>query len=436
MMLSYKSGMLILLGILVFLSAACQLYQPVLGQTPAITEEVEDVQIDTTPTISSLSVPGFAAFLEQVQGSQRSERQGLVNLFTAKLESGPLIKDDQVVFLYRGEGYKVQLVGDMNNWNVEVAPELSRVEGTDLWYYSELFKEDARLDYQFLVDDQSLVLDQFNPNLSPGATGPNSSLIMPNYQTPPEFLASTKEILTGTLTTHTIDSQHLNQTRTFFVYEPPGQIVGEQLPSVYINDGSDYLNIIDAPSILDRLIAERLIPPIVAVFIPPLDRNFEYYSNESYVRFLADELAPFIQGTYATDPNPESTAILGSSLGGNAALFAAQKRPDTFGLVGSISAIIEENVDPLINAYSQDIGGLQVERQLPVHIRPYMVVGSYETDVEFDGTRKNILSGNRALAQVLRDGGYNLVYEERSEGHSWGMWQAAFGQALDNLFNR
>jgi enterochelin esterase-like enzyme len=65
-----------------------------------------------------------------------------------------------------------------------------------------------------------------------------------------------------------------------------------------------------------------------------------------------------------------------------------------------------------------------------------MVVGSYETDVEIDGTRRNILSGNRALAQVLRDGGYNLVYEERSEGHSWGMWQVALGRALDNLFNR
>jgi enterochelin esterase family protein len=324
----------------------------------------------------------------------------------------------------------------MNNWNVEAAPELSRVEGTDLWYYSELFEEDARLDYQFLVDDQSFILDQFNPNISAGAKGPNSSLIMPNYRTPPELLASAKEIPTGTLTTHTIDSQHLNQTRTFFVYEPPGQIVGEQLPSVYINDGSDYLNIIDATSIMDKLIAIRLIPPIVAIFIPPIDRNFEYHSNDSYVRFLADELAPFIRTTYATDPNPETTAILGSSLGGNAALFAAQKRSDTFGLVGSISAIIEDSDDPLIDAYSQDSRGLQAEGQLPVQIRPYMVVGSYETDVEIGGTRKNILSGNRALAQVFRDGGYNLVYEERSEGHSWGMWQVALGRALDNLFNR
>jgi enterochelin esterase family protein len=435
-MSTHKSGMLILLGILIFLGTACQLYQPDLVLTPTITEEVEDVQIDSTSTISSLSVPGYADFLEQVQESQRNERQGLVNLYSAKLESGPLINDDQVVFLYRGEGYKVQLVGDMNNWKVEAAPELSRVEGTDLWYYSELFEEDARLDYQFFVDDQSFILDQFNPNLSAGATGPNSSLIMPNFRTPPELLASTKEIPTGTLTTHTIDSQHLNQTRTFFVYEPPGQIVGEQLPSVYINDGSDYLNIIDAPSILDRLIANRLIPPIVAIFIPPIDRKFEYHGNDSYVRFLADELAPFIRATYATNPNPESTAILGSSLGGNAALFAAQKRSDTFGLVGSISAIIEESVDPLINAYSQDSRGLQAEGQLPNQIRPYMVVGSYETDVEIDGTRRNIISGNRALAQVLRDGGYNLVYEERSEGHSWGMWQVALGRALDNLFNR
>lgn len=431
-----RKPILLLFGIFISMSAACQLYQQTPDPSTTISEKVEKPQATPTSTISSLSVQGFESFLEQAEGTDRNERQGLVNLYTARLESGPLIEDNWVIFLYRGEGYRIQLIGDMNNWNADVAPVLSRVDGTDLWYHQQQFEEDARLDYQFLVDDKSSILDQFNPKSTAGALGPSSTFMMTDYQMPPELLPPTKEIPQGSLTSHTIDSQYLDQIRTFFVYEPPGQTIGEPLPTVYINDGSDFINIINAPSILDKLIADRLIPPIVAVFVPPIDRKTEYHANESYVRFLADELAPFLQTNYETDPDPENTAVLGSSLGGNAALFTAQSRPDIFGLVGSFSAVIEEDDEPVIDQFFNDDLGLQIEGQLPPDIRPYLVVGSYETDVEVDGERMNILAGNRKLAQVYRSRGYNLVYEERPEGHSWGMWQAALGRALDTLIDR
>ena len=418
------------------MSAACQLYEQSVGPTTGNSDGAEESQTASTLTINALSIQGFESFIEQAKERNRIDRQELVNLYTAKLETGPLIENSRVIFLYRGEGYKVQLIGDMNSWNTDVAPVLSRVEGTDLWYYHAQFEEDARIDYQFLVDDSSSILDQFNPNVTTGAPGPSSTLMMPGYHLTPELLPSAREIPQGSLGSHTIDSQYLDQIQTFFVYEPPGQTIGEALPTVYINDGSDFLNIINAPSILDKLIADRLIPPIVAVFVAPIDRKTEYLANESYVRFLADELVPFVQAAYGTDPDPDSTAVLGSSLGGNAALFTAQRRPDTFGLVGSFSAVIEEEDEPLINQFFNDNLGLQVEGPLPQKIRPYLVVGSYETDVEVDGEKMNILAGNRKLAQVYRDRGYSLIYEERPEGHSWGMWQAALGRALDTLFNR
>ena len=82
---------------------------------------------------------------------------------------------------------------------------------------------------------------------------------------------------------------NLNQLRTFIVYEPAGQIVGEKLPSLYVNDGGNYLNLINSPAILNNLIARREIPPMIVIFLPPVLTNEEYNQNDAYVSFLSDE---------------------------------------------------------------------------------------------------------------------------------------------------
>jgi len=59
--------------------------------------------------------------------------------------------------------------------------------------------------------------------------------------------------------------------------------------------------------------------------------------SDGYVRFLAEELKPFIDRTYRTRTGPDDTVIMGSSMGGLISLYAMMKRPDVFGAAGCLS---------------------------------------------------------------------------------------------------
>lgn len=377
---------------------------------------------------------GFAELLQQAEGSKSNQRQPLVDRYVAHLQQTPLTDQDGAIFLWRGEAFSVHLVGDMNNWDLEAAPILNRLEDTDLWYLEMDLEDDARLDYQFVIDASDWRLDPLNPRTIRDGFGPNSELVMPGYKIPDELLPSIELVPAGELHSHTLDSSHLGQTRTFFVYVPAGQLVGAKHPSVYINDGGDYLNLIDSLEILDRLIAQRQIPPLVAVFIPPINRNVEYAMNDNYVNFLADELVPFIQQTYDTDPDPAKTGALGASLGGLSSLYSAITRPDVFGLSAGQSGVYSVGNDALINLVRFEppvIGAEGADRQTT---RIYLVVGTYETAVSGDSEAGDLLDANRRLAAALQSFRVEFAYEERPEGHSWGLWQGTLGRALGYLF--
>ncbi|MGB3716259.1 MAG: alpha/beta hydrolase-fold protein [Candidatus Promineifilaceae bacterium] len=421
--------------LLLVLSVGCQTETstsaPTGLPTPAATE--------TTPapieTIEQDLIAEFAELLNQAELTKAFERQPSVDRYFAHLQSAPITGDGVAMFIWRGEASSVQLAGDMNNWDVEAAPYFNRLEGTDLWYLETVFEVDARLDYKFVINGDDWRLDPLNPRTIMGGFGPNSELVMPGYKIPDELLPTDSTIATGTIESHTLDSLHLGQTRTFFVYVPAGQIVGAKTPSIYINDGGDYLNLIDAVAILDKLITDREIPPLVAVFIPPINRDLEYTLNDDYASYLADELVPFIQRTYDTDPNPARTGTLGASMGGLAALFSAITRSDVFGLAAGQSGAYSVGDDAVIDklqtaSMAYDIGGSS-RRDL----RMYLVVGTYETAISGDSSTGDLLGANRRLADVLESTKYEFKYDERPEGHSWGLWKGTLGQALSFLFN-
>jgi enterochelin esterase family protein len=251
---------------------------------------------------------------------------------------------------------------------------------------------------------------------------------MPGYEIPTELLPSEMVIPQGMITSHTIDSSYVNQTRTFFVYEPAGQIVGGKLPTIYFNNGTQYLNLIDTPAILDSLIAKRIIPPLIAVFVPPINISQEYMLEDAYVAFLADELVPYVQQAYDADPNPEKTGVMGSSLGGLAAVYTAFTRPDVFGLAAGQSGDYGVNENKLIQLAKRHQAGTANSQP----VRYYLVAGTYETaDGDESGT---ILVANRRLAEALDTTDQVFLYEERPEGQSLGLVEGTIGRALAFLY--
>lgn len=136
-------------------------------------------------------------------------------------------------------------------------------------------------------------------------------------------------------------------------------------PVVYMNDGDTAFwsgglgnkswHVADA---LAQLYAEGAIPRVIVVAVVPLHREIEYTHAdwapgkeccgvEQYTAYVADHVKPFIDAGYRTLPEAASTAIIGSSHGGLAAFYMANRRPEVFGRAGCLSPSFWAGLDPV-----------------------------------------------------------------------------------------
>ena len=77
--------------------------------------------------------------------------------------------------------------------------------------------------------------------------------------------------------------------------------------------------------------------------LPPeyLDRVKALYGgtplSDEYLKFIVEELKPFIDQRYNVSAARDDTAIMGSSMGGLISLYALTEYPDVFGMAGAVS---------------------------------------------------------------------------------------------------
>ena len=131
----------------------------------------------------------------------------------------------------------------------------------------------------------------------------------------------------------------------------PANAPAKPLPYMVFLDGSSYLgNGLRAATVLDNLIAAKVLPPMVGVFIDPgvlpairqdaqnrYERVFEYDSlSDRYVNFLLEEVLPMVATRHALSSDPDEHAIGGTSTGAVGAFVAAWHRPDVFHRVLSL----------------------------------------------------------------------------------------------------
>ncbi len=375
------------------------------------------------PTVTPLPEPnsaaGFQHFLQEVQVALLADRPAIANRYWARVDA-PITDGETVVWFYRGVGARVELVGDTTGWHTPIP--LTRIGGTEFWYLEQAVSADSRIDYQLIVDGTP-TLDPSNPQRIVSGFGLYSVLTMPAYHQP-AILHEQFDYAKGELREHTIESRVLGQTRTFFVYRPAGQLIGSQYPSLYVHDGSDALTLIDMPDVLDRLIGRREIPPLVAVFIPPITRSVEYNGDANYMEFVAREIVPFVQENYAVDLSPAQTGVWGASLGGLLAFELGANYGDVFGRIFAQSAAFSMS-EKSIAALAE---GLAAEQKL------YLNIGTYETTIFPEQPMGDFLTANRAMRDLLAETNIPFDYNEWSQGHSWGLWQDALPDGLQYLF--
>lgn len=386
----------------------------------------------------------FQGFLDKIDTIKSPpKRQAAVDEFikNVRMNSYPHIEDEQTaVLFFQDQVDHVSAIGDVSNWVKEIP--FKRVNDTDLFYLVLKLEKDARLEYLIKSDrDTEPHIDPFNPFIVHNGFGPNSELAMPQYKCLKVFDEYTygKKGNYDRLEKLIIGPGILPYEHDVYVFLPKNyNPESRAYPTIYIQDGRDYIEYAITPVLLDNLIDSHKIIPVVAVFINPPNRHLpeqpnrmtEYGMSNDYVNFMADELVSTIEDKYKTGGSPASRLVAGDSFGGLISAYAPFLRPDVFGLGYSQSGYQSFDNDCLINAY-------RLSELKP--IRLFIDIGTYEKVVGADmlpEDETDFLAANRRFEKVLREKGYDFVYREYPEGHTWGNWRAHMADALIHFFGK
>jgi enterochelin esterase family protein len=355
-------------------------------------------------------------FLTELTSRPEHERSYVVDRFMSSCPSIPgFTGEERAHFLFRGHAGSVTIPSDANGWNPAGSP-MVRIEGTDLWHHTSTFESNARIDYKFLIDGMHWILDPLNPLRVEGSYGWNSELRMPRYKSPRE-IEFYENMSHGSVVAAEIRSEILSNTRSIRIYTPPGyHRTDEKFPVVLFHDGLEFLSMGCVNNILDYLIARRRMAPVIAVCVPPVNRNAEYSGPQmgSFYSFIIEELLPYIDSHFRTRRCPSDRASIGASNGGNISLWLGLSYPEVFGNIAALSSNV---VSAVFEGY---------EESPRLDLRFYLDAGTYD--------QPDLIPRIREFTELIKAKGYPFQFRKYHEGHSWGNWRAHVGRALTMFF--
>ena len=243
----------------------------------------------------------------------------------------------------------------------------------------------------------------------------HSLLVGGRYESPEEILVY--DIPHGTVEERDFDEPPFEEPRVLQIYLPPGYGEGEETyPVIYFHDGGGWLGQGFAANTLDYLIHHGWIRPIMAVFVDSRDRLGEYQQDvyleeQSFSEHFAEDLVPFIDGSYRTSKDRDDRAIAGLSLGGAAALAFLLDEAEVFSKCAAFSPAI----------FDMDTADRYRERKAR-KAQVYLDAGTYEY---------GLYESVRELADILWAKGYDGHFYGWHEGHYWSSWRAHLDIALE-----
>ncbi|WP_133979295.1 alpha/beta hydrolase [Kribbella voronezhensis] len=201
----------------------------------------------------------------------------------------------------------------------------------------------------------------------------------------------------------------------------------EQLPVVISFDGGSWLRI-GITATFANLVADRVVPPFVAVLIESIKGSVERGPTriqslthpDQFVDFVLAELLPYLRTSYPVTSDPNRTVLAGQSLGGLAALHVAAVAPDRIGWVIGQSAALWWPGDE-----SGGLPGAAViaayEEAGPRSPQFFLEVGSQEGD---------LLTENHRFRDVLQASGHAVSFREYRGGHDLACWRGGLADGI------
>jgi iron(III)-enterobactin esterase len=234
--------------------------------------------------------------------------------------------------------------------------------------------------------------------------------------------------------------QHQTFQRQVAVYVPAGYVAKSPSPFIVVQDerwfipedapaaadGKPRTDLPFMPVMLDNLIHEKRIPPIVAVLLSPGpggQRTIEYDTvSDRYVNFVETEVLPRITRDHdvAFTTDPEGRATFGESSGAAAALTMAWLHPNLYRRVISYSGTfvaLQRNATAPNGAWDFHQTLIPKSERKPLRIWLHVSENDLGATSPVEQMRNWVVANNR-MAAALRAKGYpyQFVFSEAS-GH-------------------
>ncbi|MDQ2900336.1 MAG: alpha/beta hydrolase-fold protein [Acidobacteriota bacterium] len=281
-------------------------------------------------------------------------------------------------------------------------PAMKQIRGSNLWFATGKLKTGMAHNFYYLVDG-----NRFGGSYDLPAYGPES------YAKPgvPQGTLSEKMVHTSKI--------YDGMKSDYWVYVPAQYDAKTPAALMVWQDGATYnqrdggrTRILD---VIDNLISEKKIPVMIQVFISPgkigdkAMRSIEYDTvNDTYARFLRDELLVEVQKKYSLRNDAYSRGITGLSSGGICAFNAAWQQPDQFSRVlswiGSFTSIQwQPGVIDGGNVYPN-----KIRKEAKRNIRAWLQDGSEDLENRFGSwPLQNIQMAN---SLKLKDYDFHLAF--------------------------
>jgi enterochelin esterase-like enzyme len=371
-------------------------------------------------------VEKFAADLLQIP---ESNRQNEVLKFLNTFPQSPIYESNTEFSLYWfGNAEVITVNGDFQSgWSKPDTLKYISCANNKFFFISYRVPEDARLDYQFCVDS-IYGIDPRNPRITPSGYGDHSEIVMPGFI--PSYLSQKQEdIPSGTIVDFEFKSLKKQiQSRIGKVYLPPDYTLKANYPTLYVMDGLEALKFMSLQNVLDNLIANKEIEPILVVFLPPGDRSNEYLgkNQNTFLSVLCFDFVPQFEANYAADAKPYRRAISGISAGGHIALLAVLTHPEVFGLGAGQSSSISIDLKKALTKLEN--GRFQRDR-----LKIYLDCGRFDLPPGTFGTESFAVT-NELFYNDLRISGIPSVFNLVNDGHSWANWRERSDEILRYFF--
>ena len=226
---------------------------------------------------------------------------------------------------------------------------------------------------------------------------------------------------------------HSGVSHQYRVFYPPGyeENTLKRYPVLYMQDGQNLFFPEEAfggahwrvRETLGLLSQMNLIDRVIVVGIYPHDRMRDYTQPgyETYGRFLIDTLKPAIDDEFRTLPGRDTTAVMGSSLGGVVSFYLAWQHPDVFGRAACLSSTF---------GYRDDLFARVANEPRP-SLRLYLDTGWPQDNFEVARTMRTL------LAQRGFQEGMDLMYFAFPEGrHNEASWATRLHIPFQFLFGK